>query len=175
MKTKIISVIVIFVCLISFVGCSCNKKSKYKGIDKIMSYEVPKGYKKEKNPVFNDDGELISVFYGDKKTSVYFIILSYDGKAVMGSDETFKEWYETTDNIVEKFYIKNADSYAYIFPIGITKDPTKEVDKSVIEAVFSYDGYLIMVGMFNHEGELITQSQKKTFSNVLKSINLKNN
>lgn len=172
----VLKIIVLIMIVIPLVGCSKKNTKKiehYKGLDQIILYEVPKGYKVEKNILYNDDGGIISIHYGNKKDSIFFFILSYKGKAVMGSDETFEDWYKEKDNIAEKYPIKNADTDAYIYPIGINTEDKKNVDKSVIEAVFSYKDYLIMVGMFNHEGEPITKDQKTVFSNLLKSIDFK--
>ena len=151
-----IKTLIILIIIILLTGCSKNNTKLielYKGLDQIILYEVPKGYKPEKNILYNDDGGIISIHYGNKKDSIFFFILSYKGKAVMGSDETFEEWYKEKDNIAEKYPIKNADTDAYIYPIGINTTDKENVDKSVIEAVFSYKDYLIMVGLFNHEGQ----------------------
>ena len=154
---------------------SCSKKDEVVdlngiGINELIEMDIPSGYKHEKNDVFNDGGELISIHYGDGKSSIYIIILSYDGKAVMGSDETFDEWYNNKDNIVDKVSI---GTDVYIYPISKNKI-AKNADKSVIEGVFEYKKYLIMIGLENNEGVGdLTKEQINLFYNLLDTIKLK--
>ena len=169
-------IILIIITMLLIIGCSkkYNKVEEYEGIDKLITYQIPVNFIHEKNDVFNDSNELISIHYGDNKASIYFMILSYKGKAVMGSDETFEEWLKSTENIAETFELKNLKTKAYLLPIGIKTNYENAHEKSIIEAVFSYKDYLIMAGMFNHEGETITEPQKLIFKDLLTSININN-
>ncbi len=143
-----------------------------KGIEEIMQVDIPDGYEQEPNVVRNEDGgELISIHYGKGEATIFIMIMSYKGKAVMGSDETFEEWYEDTKDIIaEEKAIENADSDAFIYPIGIDTDESTTGEQSVIEAVFAYHDYVIMVGMENYDGAAITEEQKADFRDVLESI-----
>ena len=169
-------IILIIITMLLIIGCSKkdNKVEEYEGIDKLITYQIPENYIHEKNDVYNDSNELISIHYGDNKASIYFMILSYKGKAVMGSDETFAEWLKSTENIAETFELKNLKTKAYLLPIGIKTNDENAREKSIIEAIFSYKDYLIMAGMFNHEGENITESQKIIFKGLLTSIDINN-
>ena len=149
---------------------SCDLNGK--GIEEIMQVDIPDGYEQEPNVVRNEDGgELISIHYGKGEATIYIMIMSYKGKAVMGSDETMEEWYEDKEDIIaETAAIENADSDAFIYPIGMDTDESTTGEQSVIEAVFAYHDYLIMVGMENYDGAAITKEQKELFRGVLESI-----
>lgn len=167
--------VIITLCLLCFTSCS-NKDEDTNlngvGLKELIKVDIPNNYTEEKNPVYNETGELISKHYGDDTSSIYFMILSYNGKAVMGSDETIDEWYKTKDNIVDEVFIDNSDSKMYIYPISLNKK-SKNSDGSVIEGVFEYKKYVIMVGMDSREGKPpLTKKQIKTFYNMLKTIKL---
>lgn len=169
---KYIFIFIILISILFISSCKHYNNSTLKGIEEILSYEVPDGYKHEKNDVYSDNDKLISIHYGNGYSSVYFMILSYKGKAVMGSDETLGEWIKDRDNIAETYKIKNSNINIYLYPIGINKNGKIEGEKSLIEGVFEYKNYLIMVGIFNHEGEDITKKQKELFNDFLDSIKL---
>ena len=173
---KRIILIIISLCLLCLTSCSKKEENvnlNGVGLKELIEVDIPSGYKPEKNVIYNDHGgEIISKHYGKDKTSIYFMILSYKGKAVMGSDETIDEWYKNSENIVDEVSIEQADSNIFIYPIGINKR-SKNADGSVIEGVFGYKDYVIMVGMFSHDGTPpLTDEQIKIFYNMLKTIKL---
>ena len=160
----------LFAVIIISLICMCSCQQEYKGIDKIMSISLPNGYEPKKNEVRNDKGELISKWYGNDDYSVCIIILSYDGKAVMGSDETLEEWCGSHENIADRIEIQNADSDMFVYPFGMGDDIT---NRDVIEGVFGYHDYVIMVGMSSHDGgPWLTKKQVKEFYEMAESIEL---
>lgn len=168
---KIITAICLLLCLVCILVYVHND-NKIKGIDKLMDYTIPKDYKVEKNIIYDDNGELTSIHYGKKDTSIYFILLSHNGKAIMGSDETIEDWYETQENISEERDIDGADSKIYIYyPVGFTLGESDKMD--MIEGVFGYKDYVIMIGMTNYQGDNLTAKEIATYYNVLKSIQFK--
>ena len=161
--------IIILLCSIVFlVGCT----PKYVGIDKLMDYTIPEDYTIEKNVIYNDNDELISIHYGKNDTSIYFIIMSYNGKAVMGSNEGIEEWLLTTEVTTEEYDLKGADSKMYIYyPIAFSLKESNK--KDMIEGMFSYHGYMIMIGMTNNQGDNLTDEEIATYYDILESIKFK--
>ena len=168
---RIVAAICLLLCLVYILVCVHND-NKIKGIDKLMDYTIPKEYKVEKNIMYDDNGELISIHYGKKDTSIYFIMLSHKGKAIMGSDETIDEWYDTQENILKEYNLKGATSKMYIYyPIAFSLGESDK--KDMIEGVFDYQGYMIMVGMTNNQSDNLTAKEIATYYDILKSIQFK--
>ena len=161
--------IIILLCSIVFlVGCS----SDFKGIDKLMDYTIPEDYTIEKNVVYDNKNELISIHYGKDDTSIYFIIMSYKGKAVMGSDETIEDWLLTTEVTTEEYNLKDTDSKMYIYyPIAFSLGESDK--KDMIEGMLDYQDYMIMIGMTNNHGDNLTDEEISTYYNILESIKFK--
>ena len=168
---KIIAAICLLLCLVCILVCVHND-NKIKGIDKLMNYTIPKDYKVEKNIIYDDNGELTSIHYGKKDTSIYFIMLSHKGKAIMGSDETIDEWYDTQENILKEYNLRGATSKMYIYyPIAFSLGESDK--KDMIEGVFDYNGYVIMIGITNYQGNNLTEEEINTYYSILKSIKFK--
>lgn len=168
---RIVAAICLLLCLVCILVCVHND-NKIKGIDKLMDYTIPKEYKVEKNIMYDDNGELTSIHYGKKDTSIYFIMLSHKGKAIMGSDETIDEWHDTQENILKEYNLRGATSKMYIYyPIAYSFGESDK--KDMIEGVFDYQGYMIMIGMTNNQSDNLTAKEIATYYNVLKSIQFK--
>lgn len=159
--------IVLILLLIIIVTYNYCIDSKYIGLDKLMNYTIPKDYTVEKNVIYNDNNELISIHYGKNNTSIYLILLCYNDKAVMGSDGGLSEWFREGIEIDKTYEIDKTNTpgvCAYIYypnDIGTT---------DMIESVFSYKDYLVMVGMTNYNGDYLTKEEISTFYNLLDSI-----
>lgn len=168
---RIVAAICLLLCLVCILVYVHNN-NKIKGIDKLMDYTIPKDYKVEKNIIYDDNGELTSIHYGKKDTSIYFIMLSHKGKAIMGSDETIDEWHDTQENVLKEYNLRGATSKMYIYyPIAYSFGESDKMD--MIEGVFDYQGYMIMVGMTNYQGDNLTTKEIATYYDILKSIQFK--
>ena len=157
-----IKLLIVLMCTLLLVGCS----SRYKGIDDLMTYSIPDGYKAENNVIHHED-RLVSIHYGKKDTSIYFIMMSYNGKAVMGSNETIKDWLLTQENTLKEYDVKGHKMYIY-YPVAFSKGESDK--KDMIEGILDYDGYMIMVGMTNNQSDNLTDEEIKEYYEVLKSI-----
>ncbi len=163
--------LIVVLILESLLFCACSDDTVSvdgNGLTDIMVVEIPEGYEPEGNDVLDDDGEVISRSYRNDTSSVFFMILSYRGKAVMGSDGTIEDWFKEQDDIADTVSLEDADSEVYICP-----DPETS-DRRIIEGVFGYRDYVIMAGMESHDGEPpLTDEQIDEFYRMLESIELK--
>lgn len=139
-----------------------------RGVDEIMSYNIPKGYVVEKNIVYEKQN-IVSIHYHKGYTSIYFIILSHNGKAVMGSDGGLEEWFKEGVEVDETADIKYESTKVPVYLYY----PNNKGKTDMIEGVFYHKKYLVMVGMTNYNGDYLTEEELNTFYNLLKSIELK--
>jgi len=163
MKRLILGLLLLILGVICIILC----RPPYKGLDEIMEMDIPEGYVPEGHEVYSDSNQLISRHYKKRDNSIYQILLSYKSKALMGSDETMDEWKQTV-SIADQISV--GDTEMYIYPMGLQE--RADVEKSIIEAVFEYKGYMIMVGMENYSGAPLSMEQRKAFYKLLESIKL---
>ena len=144
------------------------------GLDDMLDITFPAGYQSQGNDILSDqDNVLLATWYGDGNASVCAMILSHDGEAVMGSENTFEEWKKNHDDIADHVKVGDTGSEAIVYPIGLNTTAAEDINDSMIEAVFEYQGYVIKIGMSSENGESLTQEQKQSFYDMLKNVKAK--
>ena len=144
------------------------------GLDEVIELPLSKDYAvAEGDDLVDDYGKLLARYYNNGKTTVYMMVMAYNGQAVNGPEENFKEWRETHyQEFADKLEVKGPDTEICIYPIGLKVKDNEEFSGE-INAVFGYKDYMIMVGMYNNEGGALTKEQRQEFYDILKGIKYK--
>ena len=177
---KLTIALLIALLAMAFAACSQGEKNSKPfeleglGVDDLVSLEIPEGYE-EADLTQNGfpDSEILSHSWANEDSSLRLVMLSYDGKGIMGMDGSMEDYLSdlSPDAIFVSMNSPLTDAFV-TFVDGTAEDGSNIKDNN-LDAVFSYDKYVLGLEMENTQEKTLTDEQKDTFYNVLNSISAK--
>lgn len=177
---KLTIALLIALLAIAFAACSEGEENNKSfeleglGVDDLVSLEIPKGYEEaDLTQNGSPSSEILSHSWANEDSSVRLVMLSYDGKGILGMDGSIEDYLSdlSPDAIFVSMNSPLTDAFV-TFVDGTAEDGSSIKDNN-LDAVFNYDKYVLGLEMENTRKKTLTDEQKETFYTVLKSISAK--
>lgn len=177
---KLAIVLFVFLLAMAFTACSQGEENgkafelEGLGVVDLVSLEIPEGYgETDLTQNGSASSEILSQSWENGDSSVRLVMLSYDGKGIMGMDGYVEDY--VSDFSPDAYFVSMNSPLtdAYVTFVDGTAEDGENIKDNSLEATFGYDKYVLGLEMENTREESLTDEQEETFYAILKSISPK--
>lgn len=145
-----------------------------KGVNDLVSLEIPEGYEEVDLTQNGTPGsEILSQSWENGDSSVRLAMLAYDGKGILGMDGNVEDYMTDLSPDAHFVSMNSPLTDAYVTFAGGTTEDGENIKDYALDATFGYDKYVLSLELENSHEQSLTEEQKETFYEILKSISAK--